>query len=122
MLNGNELVLKWVNLTGGNLLNLEEAGSCTTTPPQDAPGCGFGGAVYAEDSKLFIEFCAFYGNRAFGGGAIATKNAQSFSLTSTSFTSNVGGQYGGAVYVYFEQANPKTINFDRLNFSNNSFE
>ncbi len=117
VLNGNELVLKWVNLTGGNILNL---GSCTTTPPPDAPGCGFGGAVYAEDSKLFIEFCAFYGNRAFRGGAIATKNAQSFSLTSTSFTSNVGGQCGGAVYVYFEQANPKTINFDRLNFSNNS--
>ena len=96
VLGGNELVLKWVNLTGGNIWSLASTGNCVLGNPKadDKARCGYGGSIYAEHSGLSVDFSVFHGNRAFSGGAIATKHSQSFILTNTNFTNNAGGNGG----------------------------
>jgi len=108
--------------------------NCTFVENQDVSGGGRGGAIYNENSKLFLTDCIFKSNKIIlgNGGAMYNRNSDvrltkcmlvgnsgyvggamynesgSITLTACIFVGNSAVEKGGAIYNY--NSNPTLIN------------
>lgn len=85
------------------------------------PGSGSGGGIHtiASDSHIHLTRNTFRNNTAENGGAVYIRsNRTSISLNNVTFTDNVAGSNGGAVYL--NVTNQSLVSIYRNNFINNT--
>ena len=72
---------------------------------------GVGGAINVEESILSINNSEFINNEAEDGGAIHAINSE-LTLTNSVFDSNIGSEYGGAIFQEFGKLIITNVNFN----------
>jgi predicted outer membrane repeat protein len=105
------------NMSGGGMFSTEYDSFplvkyCTFT----SNSSGSGGAIYAQNSLLHVNYSVFMNNTATNnGGAIYCGNGSSYNLNNSSFTGNTSA-YGGALYT-LENSSYDIVNCDFISNS-----
>lgn len=79
----------------------------------DGGGSVFGGAIFMEDSSVTMEECQVINKTATVGGGVAS-SISSLAVYNSNFTSNLGYDHGGALFLYDSEAEVHSCTFDHI--------